>query len=142
MTQPLTDDLRHFLDANTVGVIATTAADGRPRQSLDYVRDDDRLLISTLTDRLKARDVRRSGGIGVRHGARGAVSVRGAVWPGRNPRRENGGPEVLRYEEVPEPRLPRWTASWLTPRRSASKEEISSPARASRRPRFHTSSGT
>lgn len=62
MTQPLTDDLRHFLDANTVGVIATTAADGRPRQSLVYyVRDDDRLLISTLTDRLKARDVRRSG---------------------------------------------------------------------------------
>jgi PPOX class probable F420-dependent enzyme len=62
MTQALTDDLRQFLDANTVGVIATTAADGRPRQSLVYyVRDNDRLLISTLTDRLKARDVRRSG---------------------------------------------------------------------------------
>ena len=33
--------------------------DGRPRQSLVYyVRDGDRLLISTLADRLKARDVR------------------------------------------------------------------------------------
>jgi PPOX class probable F420-dependent enzyme len=62
MTHALTEDLRHFLDANTVGVIATPAVDGRPRQSLVYyVRDEDRLLISTLTDRLKARDVRRSG---------------------------------------------------------------------------------
>lgn len=62
MTQALTEDLRHFLDANTVGVLATPAADGRSRQSLVYyVRDADRVLISTLTDRLKARDVRRSG---------------------------------------------------------------------------------
>ena len=62
MTQALTDDLRHFLDANTVGVIATPAVDGRPRQSLVYyVRDENRLLVSTLTDRQKARDVRRSG---------------------------------------------------------------------------------
>lgn len=62
MTQSLTEDLHHFLDANTVGVLATPAVDGRPRQSLVYyVRDDHRLLISTLTERLKARDVRRSG---------------------------------------------------------------------------------
>jgi PPOX class probable F420-dependent enzyme len=62
MTHALTEDLRHFLDANTVGVIATPAVDGRPRQSLVYyVRDENRLLVSTLTDRLKARDVRRSG---------------------------------------------------------------------------------
>lgn len=62
MTQALTDDLRHFLDANPVGVLATPAADGRPRQSLVYFcRDGDRLMISTLTDRLKARDTRRSG---------------------------------------------------------------------------------
>ena len=62
MTQALTDDLRRFLDANPVGVLATPAADGRPRQSLVYFcRDGDRLLISTLTDRLKARDTRRSG---------------------------------------------------------------------------------
>jgi PPOX class probable F420-dependent enzyme len=58
----LTPELREFLDANPVGVLATAAADGKPRQSLVYfARDDDRLLISTLADRLKARDVRRSG---------------------------------------------------------------------------------
>jgi PPOX class probable F420-dependent enzyme len=58
----LTGQLRAFLDANTVGVLATTAPDDRPRQSLVYyARDGDRLLISTLTDRLKARDVRRTG---------------------------------------------------------------------------------
>jgi PPOX class probable F420-dependent enzyme len=58
----LTDVLREFLDEGTVGVLATTAPDGRPRQSLVYyVRDGERLLISTLTDRHKARDVRRSG---------------------------------------------------------------------------------
>ena len=58
----LTDELREFLDANPVGVIATLAPIGRPRQSLVYfVRDDDRLLISTLASRLKARDVTRGG---------------------------------------------------------------------------------
>ena len=31
---PLTEELRAFLDANTVGVLATTAPDDRPRQSL------------------------------------------------------------------------------------------------------------
>ena len=47
---------------NRVGVLATDAADGRPRQSLVYfARDGDELLISTLTDRHKARDVRRTG---------------------------------------------------------------------------------
>jgi PPOX class probable F420-dependent enzyme len=55
-------DLREFLDSKPVGVLATLAADGRPRQSLVYfAREGDRLLISTLSDRLKARDVRRSG---------------------------------------------------------------------------------
>jgi PPOX class probable F420-dependent enzyme len=58
----LTPKLRDFLDANPVGVLATLPANGRPRQSLVYfARDSDRLLISTLTDRLKARDVRRWG---------------------------------------------------------------------------------
>jgi PPOX class probable F420-dependent enzyme len=58
----LTDPLREFLDANPVGVLATASADGRSRQSLVYfARDDDRLLISTLADRLKAREVSRSG---------------------------------------------------------------------------------
>ena len=58
----LTPELREFLDECTVGVIATLPENGKPRQSLVYyVRDGDRLLISTLADRLKARDVRRSG---------------------------------------------------------------------------------
>jgi PPOX class probable F420-dependent enzyme len=58
----LTAELRGFLDANRVGAIATVAADGRPRQSLVYfARDGERLLASTLTDRQKARDVRRTG---------------------------------------------------------------------------------
>jgi PPOX class probable F420-dependent enzyme len=58
----VTEPLREFLDLHAVGVLATTASDGRPRQSLVYfARDRDRLLISTLTDRMKARDVRRTG---------------------------------------------------------------------------------
>jgi PPOX class probable F420-dependent enzyme len=58
----LTEQLRQFLDANRVGVLATLAPDGRPRQSLVYfARDGERLLSSTLADRRKARDVRRTG---------------------------------------------------------------------------------
>ena len=54
----LTDELQEFLDAHRVGVLATIASDGKPRQSVVYyVRDEDRLLISTLSNRLKARDV-------------------------------------------------------------------------------------
>jgi PPOX class probable F420-dependent enzyme len=58
----LTPELRELVDSNPVGVLATVPANGRPRQSLVYyARDGDRLLISTLADRLKARDVRRDG---------------------------------------------------------------------------------
>ena len=58
----LTPELREFLDANPVGVLANVAPEGSPRQSLVYyAREDDRLLISTLADRLKAGDVRRTG---------------------------------------------------------------------------------
>jgi PPOX class probable F420-dependent enzyme len=58
----LTDDLRAFLDGEPVGVLATIDADGSPRQSLVYfVRDGDRLLVSTLAQRLKSQDVRRAG---------------------------------------------------------------------------------
>jgi PPOX class probable F420-dependent enzyme len=70
----LTDDLRSFLDANRVGVLATEAPDGRPRQSVVYyVRDDERLLISTESKRLKARDVQRTG--------RASLCVRGDDQP-------------------------------------------------------------
>jgi PPOX class probable F420-dependent enzyme len=58
----LTDELGSFLDEHRVGVLATTAADGRPRQSVVYyVRDGDRLLVSTESKRLKAQDVVRTG---------------------------------------------------------------------------------
>ncbi len=58
----LTEELRRFLAANSIGVLATLSAAGRPRQSVVYfVPAGDRLLISTLADRLKTRDVRRSG---------------------------------------------------------------------------------
>jgi len=58
----LTNDLREFLESNRVGVLATVAPDGTPRQSLVYfASDDERLLISTLADRLKALDVARTG---------------------------------------------------------------------------------
>jgi PPOX class probable F420-dependent enzyme len=58
----LSEGLRGLLDANTVGVLATASPDGRPRQSLVYfVLDGERLLVSTLSDRLKARDVRDAG---------------------------------------------------------------------------------
>ncbi len=58
----LNDDLRAFLDACPVGVLATQSADGSPRQSLVYfARRGEQLLISTLGGRLKARDVERTG---------------------------------------------------------------------------------
>lgn len=58
----LTDQLRKFLDAHRVGALATASKEGTPRQSVVYyVRDADRLLISTMSERLKARDVQRSG---------------------------------------------------------------------------------
>jgi PPOX class probable F420-dependent enzyme len=58
----LADELRRFLDGQPVGVLATRPAEGNPRQSLVYfAREGERLVISTLANRAKARDVRRSG---------------------------------------------------------------------------------
>ena len=58
----LTGELREFLDRHPVGVLATRAARDGPQQSVVYfARDGERLMISTLTDRLKAQDVRRTG---------------------------------------------------------------------------------
>ena len=43
-------------------MLATLAPDAKPRQSLVYfAREGDRLLLSTLTHRIEAREVRRSG---------------------------------------------------------------------------------
>jgi PPOX class probable F420-dependent enzyme len=58
----LTENVRAFLDAQPVGVLATQRPDGSVRQSVVYhVRDGDRLLISTESKRAKARDVERAG---------------------------------------------------------------------------------
>lgn len=58
----VTPELRALLAEQVVGVLATEAADARPRQSLVYFAcDGDRLLISTEATRLKARDVERTG---------------------------------------------------------------------------------
>jgi PPOX class probable F420-dependent enzyme len=58
----LTPHLIDFLDAHRVGVLATVDEVAMPRQSVVYyVRDEQRIVISTESKRLKARDVRRSG---------------------------------------------------------------------------------
>jgi nitroimidazol reductase NimA-like FMN-containing flavoprotein (pyridoxamine 5'-phosphate oxidase superfamily) len=57
----LSPQLIEFLAAHRVGVLATVDDVAMPRQSVVYyVRDEERLLISTESKRLKARDVRRS----------------------------------------------------------------------------------
>ena len=57
----LTPELQDLLDENPIGVLATLSQGGRPRQSVVYfTRDGERLLISTLGQRFKARDVERS----------------------------------------------------------------------------------
>lgn len=58
----LTPRLRELLDAQIVGVLVTEPAEGRPLQSVVYyAREDERLLISSVTHRLKVRDVQRTG---------------------------------------------------------------------------------
>jgi len=58
----MTPEVITLLERTTVGTLATAASDGRPRQSLVYfVREGDRLLISTEPGRLKSRDVERTG---------------------------------------------------------------------------------
>ncbi len=63
MSDPaLSPRLEAFLDSRPVGVLATQAANGRPRQSIVYyARDGDRLLISSVHERHKVRDVERTG---------------------------------------------------------------------------------
>jgi PPOX class probable F420-dependent enzyme len=87
----LTEELREFLDDHRVGVLATAASDGRPRQSVVYyVRDGDRLLISTESKRHKARDVVRTGWA--------SVSVRGDEQP--YPSAVFSGPAEILTEDI------------------------------------------
>lgn len=62
MTDLLTPPLRAFLEQQQIGVLATATTRGTVRQSLVYyLVDGDQVLISTTSDRGKARDVQRSG---------------------------------------------------------------------------------
>jgi len=56
----ISDNVRKFLESQTVGTIATRRKSGKIRQTLVYyIVDGDRILISTESKRLKSRDVNR-----------------------------------------------------------------------------------
>ncbi len=85
----LTTELHEFLDANRVGVLATSANGSLPRQSVVYyARDGDRLLVSTLAGRLKTKDVAAFRlGVAVRDGPRAAIPFGCLLGTGRDPDR-------------------------------------------------------
>jgi PPOX class probable F420-dependent enzyme len=71
---PLTAELAELLDSNKLGTIATVGEDGMPRLSVVYYANrGKRIFISTLRERLKAKDVERTGWV--------ALSVRGEEPP-------------------------------------------------------------
>jgi Pyridoxamine 5'-phosphate oxidase len=58
----LTPALGQFLDTNIIGVLATEPRRGHARQSVVYyVRDGDRLLISSVAGRRKVTDIEQTG---------------------------------------------------------------------------------
>lgn len=62
MTQPLDDPGRRFLETQPVGTLTTLRPDGKARSSVVYFTlDGDRVRISTVAKRAKARDVERTG---------------------------------------------------------------------------------
>jgi PPOX class probable F420-dependent enzyme len=90
----LTDQLREFLDAHRVGVLATIGDDGKPHQSVVYyARDGDRLLVSTLSERLKSKHVQRTGWA--------SLSVRGDEQP--YPSATFSGPAEILTEQIGPP---------------------------------------
>jgi PPOX class probable F420-dependent enzyme len=90
----LTDELRDFLDAHRLGVLATIAADGKPRQSVVYyAREGDRLLVSTLSARLKAKHVEGTGWA--------SLSVRGDEQP--YPSATFSGPAEILTKDIGRP---------------------------------------
>jgi PPOX class probable F420-dependent enzyme len=60
MDTTLNDAARDVLDGRHLAVIATSNADGRPQSSVIYVkRDGDTVVFSTITGRLKTRNMVR-----------------------------------------------------------------------------------
>jgi general stress protein 26 len=84
----LTPRLRGFLDSQIVGVLATDPPQGHPRQSVVYyVRDGDRLLISSVTERRKVADVERTGWASLCVVGKERPSVRDVLMARRGPDR-------------------------------------------------------
>lgn len=100
-----------FLDDQSVGAIGTVGDSGRPRQSIVYfVRVGDRILISTEGDRLKARDVERTGWASLCvHGGEAPFPSATVAGPARIRTEEIGADNALVIQkitgatEVPEP---------------------------------------
>jgi PPOX class probable F420-dependent enzyme len=90
----LNPQLRAFLDEHRVGVLATAARDGRPRQSVVYfAREGDALVVSTLEGRRKVEDVRRTGWA--------SLSARGDAMP--YPSATFSGPAEIITEDIATP---------------------------------------
>lgn len=61
MSELVSDEVAAFLAEVPIGTVATLRPDGRVRQTIVYyVREGDRLLISTESKRAKSRDVERT----------------------------------------------------------------------------------
>ncbi len=70
----LTAELAELLDSNKLGTLATVGQDGLPRLSVVYYANrGERIFISTLRERVKAKDIERRGWA--------ALSVRGEEPP-------------------------------------------------------------
>ncbi len=62
MSGPLDDASRRFLETQPVGTLTTLRSDGKARSSVVYFTlEGDRIRISTVAKRAKARDVTRTG---------------------------------------------------------------------------------
>jgi PPOX class probable F420-dependent enzyme len=60
MTPTLSDAAREVLDGPHTAILSTANADGSPQSTVIFVkRDDDTVLFSTITGRLKTRNMRR-----------------------------------------------------------------------------------
>ena len=87
----LTEPQLRLLEENDHGVIATKRPDGLPRQSVVYyAHDGERLLISTLAERAKTRDVEQTGWA--------SLSVSGSERP--HPSATFSGPAEIRTEGI------------------------------------------
>ena len=89
----LSPELRELLDSNKLGTLATIGKDGLPRLSVVYyARRGERIFVSTLRERAKAKDIERKGWA--------ALSVRGEEPP--YPSATFSGSAVVRTDGIGE----------------------------------------